>query len=466
MSENFEQSKSQQENHANTSYIFTIAGVAALGGLLFGYDTAVISGAIGFMQSHFQLNDIMKGWAASCALIGCMIGAATAGFISDRFGRKSTLILSAVLFILSALGCALSRDLNEFIVSRVLGGIGIGIASMLSPMYIAEVSPAKIRGSLVTMNQFTIVFGMFVVYWVNSCVAGIGNDAWNIDSGWRWMFGSGVIPAVFFFGLLFFVPESPRWLSQRGREDEALDILTKVGGAGHAQKEMKEIRETIAMESGTLSQLFEPKLRIVLFIGIGLAVLQQITGINVILYYAPEIFKSMGIASGKAINDTVIIGFINMSITVVAFFVVDLLGRKLLLLLASAGMGLSLALLGSAFFLQQFTSLGGWMGVIILGLILFYVASFALAMGPVVWVVISEIFPNRIRGRAMSISVVCLWFSCYLVSQFFPIMLAVLKGNVFFIYAAMSAVSFLFVLFLIPETKGKTLEEIEHHFMK
>ena len=466
MQENFVQASSQPESQTNKLYVFVLAGVAALGGLLFGYDTAVISGAIGFMQSHFKLDELMKGWAASCALIGCMAGAACAGYISDRFGRKAALLLSAVLFILSALGCALSRNLNDFIAARVLGGVGIGIASMLSPLYIAEVSPAKIRGSLVTMNQFTIVFGMFVVYWVNSYVAGMGNETWNVDTGWRWMFGSGVLPALFFFVLLFFVPESPRWLTQQGKDNEALEILTKVGGQEHAQKEIKEIRDTIAMESGTLSQLFEPKLRIVLFIGIGMAVLQQITGINVILYYAPEIFKSMGIASGKAINDTVIIGFINMLITVAAYFVVDKAGRKPLLLIASAGMGLSLTLLGAAFFLQQFTTLGGWMGVIILGLILFYVASFALAMGPVVWVVISEIFPTRVRGRAMSIAVVILWFSCYLVSQFFPIMLATLKGNVFFIYAAMCVVSFFFVLFLVPETKGKTLEEIEHYFMK
>lgn len=436
-------------------YVAALSLVAALGGLLFGYDTAVISGAIGFMRTKFEMSAIMTGWAASSALIGCIFGAMGAGWLSDRFGRKKIMLLSAVFFFISAVWSGIPFGLFDFVIARILGGLGVGAASMLSPMYIAEIAPAKIRGLLVSVNQFAIVSGMLVVYFVNAMIAGAVDEVWNIDYGWRWMFISETLPAMLFFVMLLLVPESPRWLSEAGRGDAALAILTRIGGSAHARTEFAEIQTTLAADSPKLSQLLEPRMRIALLIGVGLAILQQITGINVVLYYAPEIFKSAGLASASAISDTVIVGAVNMVFTLVAIAVVDKVGRKPLLLIASAGMGVSLFLLGRAFRLEQFEGRG------VLIYVLTYVASFAMAMGPVVWVVISEIFPTKIRGRAMSVATVCLWVSCYLVSQFFPYMLETLKGTTFWVYAAICVAAFVFIAMAVPETKGKTLEEIE-----
>jgi len=448
-------------DQGSVGYVYLLAFVAALGGLLFGYDTAVISGAIGYLSERFSLNEIWTGWAAASALVGCVAGAAVAGTLSDRIGRKRVLLLAAVLFVLSAVGSAFPRNLAEFVAARILGGLGVGAASMLSPLYIAEVAPARIRGRLVSLNQLAIVFGMLVVYFVNAWIASQGDTAWNVDRGWRWMFGSETLPAAIFFVLLFAVPESPRWLTKQGREDEAAAILTRVSGPEGARVQMDEIRTAIAEESGSLGQLLQPGIRVALLIAVVLAVLQQITGINCVLYYAPEIFKSTGLAANQAINDTVIVGAVNMAFTLVAIWVVDRLGRKPLLLIASAGMGLSLTALGGAFYFESLE--GPW----VLLCTLAYVASFAVAMGPVVWVVLSEIFPTRIRGRAMSIATVSLWIACFAVSQTFPWMLKTFRGaTTFWIYASICAVAFLFVWLFVPETKGKTLEEIERSWIR
>lgn len=445
--------------HTGVWYVVLISSVAALGGLLFGYDTAVISGAIGYVQQRFELNIDQKSWAAACALVGCIVGAALAGQLADRFGRKKVLLLSAVLFTVSAWYSAVANDLTQLVWARILGGLAIGMASMMSPLYIAEVSPPSIRGRLVSLNQFAIIFGMLAVYFVNAWVASWGDEAWNIAKGWRWMFGSEVIPAVLFAVLLFMVPESPRWLAKQGRDTEARTVLSKVGGAEHAAAEMEEIRAALLEEEGTLRQLFFPGIRKALLVGIGLAILQQITGINIVLYFAPEIFKKTGVLSAQAISDTVFVGIVNLVFTVVAVWVVDKIGRKPLLMIASAGMGISLFLLGRAFVLKQFT--GPW----ILVFVLLYVASFAVAMGPVVWVVMSEIFPTKIRGRAMSIATVCLWIACFLVSRYFLPLLERLDGYTFFIYGGMCVVSFVFVGLVVPETKGKSLEEIERSWL-
>ncbi|MGQ9648977.1 MAG: sugar porter family MFS transporter [Phycisphaerae bacterium] len=444
-------------------YVVLLALVAALGGLLFGYDTAVISGATEFLRQKFALDENWEGWAAACTLLGCMLGAGMAGTLSDRFGRKKTMLVAAILFALSALGAALPRNLNQFVIARIIGGLGIGIASMMSPMYIAEVSPSRIRGRLISVNQFAIIFGMLVVYFVNAYIArrgGADNQDWNIHYGWRWMFASGVFPAVLFFILLFFVPESPRWLVSRGHDQRAESILARIGGRAHAGRQIGEIREALLLETGSLGQLFAPQMRLPLLIGIGLAVLQQITGINIVLYYAPKIFSSTGLKITDAIGHTVLVGAVNLAFTVIAIWVVDGVGRKPLLLTASAGMGLSLLLLGEAFRRERFH--GPW----VLVLVLAYVASFAIAMGPVVWVVIAEIFPTGIRGRAMAVATVCLWFACFMVTQTFPRMLKHLGGNTFFIYAVMCAVCFLFVAVFVPETKGKSLEDIERGWMR
>lgn len=440
--------------------------MAALGGLLFGYDTAVISGAIGFLQSRFELTTTMKGWAAASALAGCIIGVSIAGALSDRIGRKKVLIISAVLFLISALGTALPRTFFEFIIFRMIGGVGVGAASITSPMYIAEISPARIRGRMVSINQFAIIFGMLVVYFVNYFIAKQGDEAWNIQTGWRWMFGSESLPALLLLFLLFFVPESPRWLAKQKFGDKAFAILSRVGGRRHAQEELAAIKEAISHESGSISQLFEPGMKIVLVIGVVLAVLQQITGINVFLYYAPEIFKKMGTETDIALLQTVAVGAVNLSFTVIAIRTVDKLGRKPLMIIGSAGMGICLFAMGFAAYYQRTET---WLLIFVLG----YIASFALSLGPVVWVVLSEIFPTRIRGRAMSIATFCLWSANFIISQSFPMMdenrWLVEKfhhGFTFWLYGSFCIVTIIFVGFFVPETKGKTLEEIEKYWLR
>ena len=448
-------------------YLTLTVLVATLGGLLFGYDTAVISGAIGFLQQHFELTAAMKGWAASSALVGCVIGVAMAGELNDRLGRRTTLVVAAILFLISAIGSALPRSLTEFIIYRIIGGLGVGAASMTSPMYIAEISPARMRGRMVSLNQFAIIFGMLVVYFVNYFIARGSTPEWNVATGWRWMFGSESIPAVLLLVMLFFVPESPRWLTKQGRGDEARRILARVDGEAHADAEMAEIEGALQQESGSLAQLFTPAMRIVLIIGVSLAVLQQVTGINVFLYYAPEIFKSVaGTNVDIALLQTIVVGAVNLLFTVIAIWTVDKVGRKPLMVIGAAGMGISLAAIGLA---ATFKLVGTWLLVFMLG----YIACFALSVGPVTWVILSEIFPTKIRGRAMAIAALCLWVANFIVSQTFPMMdgnAALLRvfnhGFPFFVYGAFCVVLVAVMVKLVPETKGKTLEEIERHWGK
>jgi MFS transporter, SP family, xylose:H+ symportor len=448
------------------SYVYFAAFVAALGGLLFGYDTAVISGTIGFLREHFDLSAAQMGWTASSALIGCIIGVVCAGILSDWIGRKKVLIFAAVLFAISALGSAVPRNITELVLFRIIGGCGVGAASMLSPLFIAEISPANIRGRLVSWNQFAIVSGMLAVYFVNYIIAGSSDHVWNVTFGWRWMFASEFIPAILFLVLLFLVPESPRWLVKQGRGKKALEILAKIGGAEHAQTELLEIKETISQEGNSIKQLFKPGLKTLVGVGIGLAVLQQVTGINVFLYYAPEIFKKLGSGTNTALLQTIIVGACNMGFTIVAIKTVDKFGRKPLMLIGATGMGISLFALGLSAYFQQ-TAM--WLLVFILG----YIACFALSVGPVTWVILSEIFPTRFRGRAMSIATVTLWAANYLVSQTFPM----LDENVwlvekfnhgfsFWIYGSFCVVLVLVVKKWVPETKGKSLEEIERFWLK
>lgn len=444
----------------NVRYVYLLAFVAALGGLLFGYDTAVIAGTIGFLKTRFALSPSGEGWAASSALVGCILGATVAGTLSDRFGRKRVLLLSAVLFSISAIGSAIPRSLAELVVARMVGGVGVGMASMLSPLYISEAAPASIRGRLVSLNQLTIVSGMLVVYFVNALIQRQGDEAWNVALGWRFMFGSETLPALLFFVLLFLVPESPRWLAKQNREQEALDVLRRVAGPERAPAELQEIREAVALEGGSIGQVFEPGMRVALIIAIVLAVLQQITGINAILYYAPEVFKQAGAITSTAFAQTVLVGAVNVAFTLVAIATVDKFGRKALLLVGAAGMGVFLFLVGQAF--RPGAAGGPWVLPFVLG----YIACFAFSVGPVVWVVMSEIFPTRIRGRAMGIATVCLWCACYLVSQTFPMLRASLGPTLtFYSYGAMCVVMVIFVWRVVPETKGKTLEEIERSWL-
>jgi len=454
------------EQAGSMTYVFMVCLVAALGGLLFGYDTGVINGAIGPLKTHFELDEVWAGWATGCALLGCALGAAGAGALSDRFGRKKVLIGSAVMFLISAIGTAVPPTITIFVIFRIIGGIGVGAASMSSPMYIAEISPARMRGRLVSVNQFAIVTGFLVVYFVNYFIALQGDAAWNEQSGWRWMFGSEALPALLLLVLLFGVPESPRWLTKQKREEEALRILTRVDGITYAQAELAEIKDALAHESGSLKQLLQPGLRIILVIGIALAILQQVTGINVFLYFGTEIFKKMGSGTNAALLQTVIVGAVNLTFTVIAISTVDRLGRKPLMMIGAAGMGISLVAMGLAAYAQ---TTGLWMLLFILG----YIACFALSVGPVTWVILSEIFPTRIRGRAMAIATVCLWIANYIISQTFPMMdenrwlvETFHRGFPFWLYGAFCAVLLVVVWRFVPETKGKTLEEIERHWMR
>jgi len=449
----------------STTYVFVVTLVAALGGLLFGYDTGVINGAIGPLKAHFSLDPRQEGWAMGCALLGCALGAIGAGPLSDRFGRKKALIVSAILFFVSAVGTAVPRTLTTFILYRILGGLGVGAASMISPMYIAEISPARIRGRMVSINQFAIVPGFLVVYFVNYFIALQGDVAWNERLGWRWMFGSEALPALGLLILAFVVPESPRWLTKQSRTDEALRILSRVDGESYAQAELAEIRQTLAQEAGSLGQLLAPGMRIVLVIGVVLAVLQQVTGNTVFLYFGTEIFKKMGAGTNAALLQTIVVGGVNLTFTVIAIWTVDRIGRKPLMTIGSAGMGVCLIAMGLSAYLQ---TTGLWMLLFILG----YIACFALSVGPVTWVILSEIFPTRIRGRAMAVATVCLWVANYIVSQTFPMMdenpwlvATFHRGFPFWLYGAFCVVLLLFVRAYVPEPKGKSLEQIERHWL-
>jgi sugar porter (SP) family MFS transporter len=457
----------------NLSYLLPICLVATLGGLLFGYDTGVISGAIEFLTARFNLSVVMKGWASGCVLIGCAAGVLIVGPISDRFGRKKALLIAAVLFFVSSIGTAIPKDITTFIIFRFMAGVGIGIASMSTPMYIAELAPAHLRGRLVSLNQIAIVSGIVAVYFANYFIARLGSQEWNETIGWRLMFASGVVPSVVFLVLTFFVPESPRWLLEMNRAPEAENILAKIGGKEYAKEELVGIRQGLAKEQGTWSELFSRALRLPLIVGILLAILQQVTGINVFLYFGTTIFKNLSASTGvdAGMLQQLIIGSASMLATIVAIVTVDRWGRKPLMLIGAAGMGVSLLAMG--ILARKMTdpgAMGGWM----LFLIILYVVAFGLSVGPVTWVILSEIFPTAVRGRALGIATFCLWIADYVVTQTFPIMDApgswfVVNFNrafPFYTYAFFCVVLVIVVWRLVPETKGKSLEEIGQSWRK
>ncbi|MEI7927401.1 MAG: sugar porter family MFS transporter [Verrucomicrobiales bacterium] len=447
-------------NKGSLRYLMLLTVVAALGGLLFGYDTAVISGAVGFLQAHFQLSAGLKGWAASSALIGCMVGAIVGGPLSDRYGRKKILLLCAVLFAFSGIASALPRTLTQFVWARFAGGFGIGAVSVLSPLYIAEIAPEKLRGRLVSLYQLAIVVGILVVFFVNLLIQRLGDEAWNTSDGWRWMMGSLTLPSALFGFLLLFIPESPRWLMKMGRRSEAETILVRVGGQAAADREIQQIKGSLSQEEGKFSELFTGGYRRALVIGVGLAMICQFSGINAIMYYAPEIFKSIGAGRDAAFAQTVSIGVVNLLFTFVAVWLADKAGRKALLIGGSLVQVLALAAVGVMF-------AKGIGGLWLLFFIVLFTAAFASAMGPVPWIVISEIFPTKIRGRAMSMAVLVIWLSCFLVSQTFPVLVdAIGNAKTFWIYALCSLVGLIFVVAWVPETKGKTLEEIEQSWKR
>lgn len=450
----------------NKGYVVAITLVATLGGLLFGYDTAVISGAEKSIQAFLitsqGLSTFIHGATTSSALIGCIIGGALSGLFASRFGRKRSLMIAAFLFFVSALGSGYPEFLFfprgeasiglllMFNFYRVIGGIGVGMASAICPMYIGEIAPANIRGRLVSLNQFAIIFGMLVVYFVNWGIANGQSLEWINDIGWRRMFLSEAIPAGLFGVLLFLVPETPRYLSLTNKNEEALRILTRINGKEKAKEILAEIPSTIEHHSGKIFSYG----KLVIVIGILLSVFQQFVGINVALYYAPRIFESMGAAKDASMMQTVVMGLVNVIFTVVAILTVDKWGRKPLLIIGSIGMAFGMIAISALSFFEI-------IGISTLVFIIIYTASFMMSWGPICWVLISEIFPNKIRGRAVAIVVVAQWAANYLISSTYPAMMEFSGGVTYGFYGVMSILSAIFVWKMVPETKGKTLEEME-----
>lgn len=448
-------------------YFLFITLAAALGGFLFGYDTAVISGTIGLVKSQFNLNTAMEGWFVSSALVGCISGVAFAGELSDRFGRKRSLIFSGLMFSVSVVGCALSASHAELIIFRLVGGIGVGVASMLSPMYISEVSPARIRGRMVALYQFAITVGILCAYFSNAIMLNLSESLTELDPGgilhklmvaevWRGMFATEFIPAVLFFLIMFLIPSSPRWLVSKNREEEAGRVLLKINEKEFAEKELKFIRESLAKEEkGSWKVLFQKGIRLALFAGIGLAILSQFTGINAIIYYGPRIMEEAGLQLSDALGGQVIIGFVNVTATVLAILRIDKYGRKKLMFGGVTGMFFSLLAVGIMFLA------GSTQGILLLVFILTFIASFAIGYGPVIWVLLSEIYPTRIRGRAMSMATMSVWVGNAIVGQLVPWMLEVLSPGVTFFIFALCCIPVPIILRKLPETKGLSLEEIE-----
>ncbi len=449
-------------------YIWLVSLVAAMGGLLFGYDWVVIGGAKPFYEKFFQLTSSFQiGWAMSSALVGCLIGAMLSGVLSDKLGRKRLLITAGFLFTVSAIGTALANNFDPFVIYRLIGGVGIGLASALSPMYIAEITPAEIRGRFVSINQLTIVIGILTAQVINwqiaqpvpeNATAEFIMNSWNGRFGWRWMFGAETIPAFLFFVLMFVIPESPRWLVKNGKDDIATAILTKVGGETYSSATMVHIQKTVENESKRFDfkELLHPKVLIILSIGIFLAVFQQWCGINVIFNYAEEIFSQAGYGVSDILLNIVITGAVNLIFTFVAIYTVDRWGRRALMLIGAGGLAFIYLLLGSGYFI-------GSQGIHMLILVVTAIACYAMSLAPVTWVIISEIFPNRIRGAAMSIAVFSLWTACFILTYTFPFLNRNLgAAGTFWIYAGICVIGFIFIKMRLPETKGKTLETIEN----
>lgn len=434
-------------------YLILVCIVGSTGGFLFGFDTSVISGVIEYISSPrvFDLGEIAKGWTVSCIIIGCMIGCIIAGPLSSRFGRKKSLLLTAIVFFFSALGCALSNRLITFVEFRIVAGIAVGAASMLAPIYIAELAPPRHRGKLVSLNLFAIFLGQSTAFYSNYFLRDFGGA-----NNWRWMLAIMTVPSFLLFASLLFAPESPRWLIAKHRREPALKILARINGVEEAHLELNDIEGSARNEShGKFVECFRPGLRTVLVIGILLAIFQQVTGINVVMYYAPAIFKSAGFGNSSALFQTALMGIVNLTFSVVSMFFVDKVGRKPLMIIGSIGMSIAMFLLAVTFIS------GHARGYFVLICIMGYLAAFGFSLGPVVWVLISELFPNRIRSYAVAIATFMLWAANFVVSLSFPYLLTSLQGYSFVIYGTMCVFCLVFVVKYLHETKGKTLEQIE-----
>ncbi len=457
----------------NNIYLLIITIIAALGGFLFGYDTAIISGTISFVKEKFALDTAMEGWFVSSALVGCIVGVSVAGELGDRYGRKVSLIVSGFLFSLSGIGCAFSQSHTQLILFRLVGGIGVGVASMLSPLYISEIAPARIRGRLVALYQFAITLGILTAYFVNAFLLKLSLSHTFLAEGqhsvlhyllkeeiWRGMLASLSVPAIAFFASLFIVPKSPRWYASKNKITQATAVLNKIHGEEVAAEEMKAIQSALAKEEkGSWASIFHGKMKIAIVVGVILAILSQLTGINAIIYYGPRIMEEAGLKLSDALGGQVIIGIVNVVATIFAIWKIDQYGRKKLMFGGITGMFISLILVGTLFMLEKTSS------ILFIIFILTFIASFAVSYGPVLWVLLSEIYPTKIRGRAMSIATLALWAGTAIIGQLVPWLLKTLSPAGTFLVFAVFCIPVPFLLKLIPETKGKSLEEIENFWL-
>ena len=433
----------------NNHQLFIYSIIAALGGLLFGFDTGVISGAIPFIRVEFELTAYQEGFAVSNLMIACTFGALIAGLIADWAGRKKVLILCSLLFLISAVFSAFPRTFMELVIARFIGGLGVGMASVVSPMYITEISPAKIRGRLVALNQLAIVVGILCSYLSNWLLLDTGIN------NWRFMLATESIPSLcFLFGLIF-VPESPRWLMKNGNESGALSILNIVSGENSAMRELEEIKESLLQKKTSIKELLHPSLRKVLIVGVLFSLFAHLTGIDTFIYYGPIIFLESGFQTDDAFLASVIIGITNLVFTIIGMFMVDKFVRRILLLVGMAVMGVSMALVG--FCMESSIISAKWT----LLWIMVYIASFAMSIGVVIWVYLSEIYPTKVRGQALSVATMVLWMGNVILTQLFPVMMEIFSGGTFYIFSFICLISFIFFIKMIKETKGLSLEQIE-----
>lgn len=460
-------------NKSHTGFLILVCFTASLGGILFGFDTAVISGTVSMVESQFELNKLLVGWFGSSALVGAIIGSMISGVLSDKYGRRPMLILSAILFFFSALASAIAPSFAILIAARLVGGLGIGMASVLAPMYISEFSPPKIRGRLVALYQLSIVMGILLAYFSNW---GLSEFARNyaddfggqgflhrimISEVWRGMFGAEIIPAVLFFSLLLIIPESPRWLIKEGREKDGYEILVKLSGETAAKADLKAIHESVTEEQGTFGELFKGGFKLALIAGLGLSVFGQFTGVNIIVYYGPDILRDAGFNFDNALKYQISIGLINLIFTSLALWKIDHWGRRKLLIGGMIAVCISLLIIGMQFSMAK--TPGIWLVI----MLCIYMASLAFSINAVIWVLLGEIYPNRLRGKAMSVATFANWATNFATAFLFPWFVAQIGMNSgFFVFAGFCFIAVIFFHKVVPETKGKTLEEIEEHWKK
>lgn len=460
----------REQQTINNRYLILIALVAAMGGFLFGYDWVVIGGAKAFYEIYFSIGSLpwLQGWAMASAILGCLIGVTVSGSLTDKYGRKKMFFFAASIFMVSAIGTGAVNTLNWFILYRILGGIGIGLASNISPMYISEISPPTMRGRFVTFYQLAIVLGILsaqIVNWLIARPIVLGEsiiNSWNGQTGWRWMFWAETIPAMIFFVLTFFIPESPRWLVSKLKYGKAIIVFTRMKDGDFAQKQLNEIKATLSLTKEQISfgHLFKGKLSKIVIIGIVIAVLQQWCGINVIFNYAQEIFSSAGYSVSDMLFNIVITGIVNVIFTFVGMYTVDKLGRRSLMLFGTIGLTFIYLLLGIGYFFNI-------EDIVMLLLVVLAIATYAMTLAPVTWVVLSEIFPTKIRGLAMAVSTFALWTACFILTYTFPLLNNSLGSyGIFWLYGLICLSGYIFIKITLPETKGKTLEEIEKEMIK